>query len=66
MIQWLKPKFKLWPLFANEFILEVDRINDKTFAETMKRLEKEFKHYGEKKNFKEIKRERLANDFLIF
>ena len=31
----------------------------------MKRLEKEFKHYGEKKNFKEIKGERLANDFLI-
>ena len=59
VIQWLKrediaviPKYKLWPLFANEFNLEVDRVN-------------EFKHYGEKKNFKEIKRERLANDFLI-
>ena len=72
VIQWLKredivviPKYKLWPLFANEFNLEVDRVNDKTFAETMKRLEKEFKHYGEKKNFKEIKRERLGNDFLI-
>ena len=47
VIQWLKrediaviPKYKLWPLFANEFNLEVDRVNDKTFAETMKRLEK--------------------------
>ena len=72
VIQWLKrediaviPKYKLWSLFANEFNLEVDRVNDKTFAETMKRLEKEFKHYGEKENFKEIKRERLGNDFLI-
>ena len=31
----------------------------------MKRLEKELKHYGEKKDFKEIKRELLGNDFLI-
>ena len=72
VIQWLKrediaviPKYKLWPLFAIEFNLEISRVIDKTFAESIKRLEKEFKHYGEKKNDKDLKSERLANVYLI-